>query len=142
MRRGYHNAMQLDNRTLDPGRVQENKLDSTYSLLRTAVVSTIDVSEENDMEESSRTELDSHANMPVVGRNAYIISDTGRVADVIRLRLTTIQCIDDTDCRRSRVVFEQRCKALYDVPEMKNNLLPPFVMREAGIKPEFRIQVE
>jgi hypothetical protein len=94
------------------------------------------------MEEPSRTELDSHANMPVVGRNAYIISDTGRVADVIRLRLTTIQCIDDTDCRRSRFVFEQRCKALYDVPEMKNNLLPPFVMREAGIKPEFRIQVE
>jgi hypothetical protein len=44
-----------------------NVLDSTYSLvLRTAVVSALDVSEENDMEESSRTELDSHANMPVL----------------------------------------------------------------------------
>jgi hypothetical protein len=83
--------MQPDNRTLDPGRVQENKLDSTYSLLRTAVVSTIDVSEENDMEESSRTELDSHDNMPVVGRNAYIISDTGRVAGDARLRFQTNQ---------------------------------------------------
>jgi hypothetical protein len=44
------------------------------------MVSAIYVSEEvNDMEEEeSRTELDSHANMPVVGRNAYIISDTDR----------------------------------------------------------------
>jgi hypothetical protein len=33
-------------------------------------------------DESSRTELDSHANMPVVGHNAYVISDTGKVADV------------------------------------------------------------
>jgi hypothetical protein len=43
--------------------------------------SALDVSEES-MEEPSRTELDSHANIPVVGRNAYNISDTGRVADV------------------------------------------------------------
>ena len=27
------------------------------------------------MEEESRTELDSHANMLAVGRNAYVISD-------------------------------------------------------------------
>jgi hypothetical protein len=79
---------------MQPGSVEEeeeslesklfkiNISDSIYSLLHTAVVSALDVSEENGMEESSRTELDSHANMPVVGRNAYIISDTGRVADV------------------------------------------------------------
>jgi hypothetical protein len=76
----------------NPGRVQEDKEsklfkmnvpDLTYMLIRNAMVSALDVSEENDgMEESSRTELDFHANMPVVGRNAYIISDTGRVADV------------------------------------------------------------
>jgi hypothetical protein len=47
------------------------------------MVLALDVSEENDgIEESSRTELDSHANMSVVGRNACIISDTGRVANV------------------------------------------------------------
>jgi hypothetical protein len=87
--------MQPDNRTWDPGRVQDhkerNKLcklnvpDYLYSLLSTVMmVSAIDVSEEvNAMEEEdSRTELDSHANMPVVGRNAYIISDTGRIADM------------------------------------------------------------
>jgi hypothetical protein len=35
-----------------------------------------------DDDEGSRTELDTHANMPVVGRNAHVISDTGKVADV------------------------------------------------------------
>eukprot|EP00957_Ditylum_brightwellii_P012438 939837-Ditylum_brightwellii.AAC.1 len=33
-------------------------------------------------DEQSRTELDSHTNMPVVGRHAYVISDTERVADI------------------------------------------------------------
>jgi hypothetical protein len=51
--------MQPDKRTWFPGRVQEDQEnpgrvqeDSTYSLLRTAVVSALDVSEENDIEES------------------------------------------------------------------------------------------
>ena len=84
--------MQPENRTWDPGRDQDheerNKLykinvpDYIYSLISTTMVSAIDVSEETDVEEESRTELDSHANMPVVGRNAYVISDTGRIADV------------------------------------------------------------
>eukprot|EP00957_Ditylum_brightwellii_P201264 15324841-Ditylum_brightwellii.AAC.1 len=32
--------------------------------------------------EQSRMELDSYANMPVVGRCVYMISDTERIADV------------------------------------------------------------
>jgi hypothetical protein len=51
-----------------------------------ATVADIEVDEGdgmNDNNEGSRTELDSHTNMPVVGRHAYIvISDTGRMADV------------------------------------------------------------
>ncbi len=49
-----------------------------------ATVANVEVDEEGGMkeDEGSRTELDSHANMPVVGRHAYIISDTGRMADV------------------------------------------------------------
>ena len=35
-----------------------------------------------DVDESSRTELDSHANMPVTGRNAYILSKIGETVDV------------------------------------------------------------
>ena len=35
-----------------------------------------------EVNESSRTELDSHANIPVIGRNAYILSKIGETVDV------------------------------------------------------------
>jgi hypothetical protein len=48
------------------------------------MVSDVDIVDapSEEAEESSRTELDSHANMPVIGWHAYLISDTGRIADV------------------------------------------------------------
>ena len=33
-------------------------------------------------DKDSQTELESHANMPVVGRHAYVISDTGLISDL------------------------------------------------------------
>ena len=35
-----------------------------------------------DVNESSRTELDNHANMPLIGMNAYILSTIGETVDV------------------------------------------------------------
>ena len=35
-----------------------------------------------DVNKISTTELDSHANMPVIGRNAYILSKIGETVDV------------------------------------------------------------
>ena len=35
-----------------------------------------------DVNKSSRTELDSHDNMPVIGRNAHILSRIGETVDV------------------------------------------------------------
>ena len=35
-----------------------------------------------DANKLSRTELDSHANMPVIGKNAYILSKIGETVDV------------------------------------------------------------
>jgi hypothetical protein len=145
--------MQPDKQTWDPGRVQDqeerNKLikinvpEYIYSLISTAMVSTVDISEENDLEqqESSRSELDSHANMPVVGRNAYIISDTGRIADVnpftpdydsMQISIVDAAVRYDCPCDGQTYIFVMR-NALY-VPSMRNNLIPPFVMREAGIR--------
>ena len=47
-------------------------------------VDTMDDDGDNDViaAKESRTELDSHANMAVVGKHAHVISDTGQVADV------------------------------------------------------------
>jgi hypothetical protein len=55
-----------------------------YSLLATIMAMDVNLAlNEEEMEaEQSKTELHSHANMPVVGRHAFIISDTGRLADV------------------------------------------------------------
>ena len=53
-----------------------------YSVI--ANIMNVDADDEPTTSEKneSRTELDSHANMPVVGCNCYIISNTGKIADV------------------------------------------------------------
>jgi hypothetical protein len=109
----------------------------------TPMVSAVDVSEDTtDIDEQdSRTELDSHVNMPVVGRNAYIISDMGRVADVnaftpdySSMRISIIDAAVGYECPYNGKSFIFALRNALHVPSMKNNLIPPFVMRETGIK--------
>ena len=131
--------MQPSNRTWDPGgtqdQVKRNKLfkinisEHIYSL----IVSAIDVSkenddEENDAEESSRTELDSHANMPVVGRHAYIISDTGRMADVNpftpdydSMLIPIVDAAVRYECPYSGQAYILVIRNALHVPSMRNN---------------------
>ena len=89
----------------------------------------------------SSIELDSNANMPVVGASAYIISDTGDTADVncyspeyktrkIKIFDADLQYKIQYDAKISILVLQN---ALY-VPTMINNLIPPLIRREAGIK--------
>ena len=88
----------------------------------------------------SRTELDKHANMAVVGRNAYILSYTGATAEVNAFTPDhaemTIQIVDAAvqyDCPYTGITYIMViCNALY-VPSMQHNLIPPFMIREAGI---------
>ena len=88
----------------------------------------------------SSIELDSHANMPVVGDSGYIISDTGDTSDVnayspeyesrkIKIVDAALQYESQHDGKISILVLRN---ALY-APYMKNNLIPPLIMREAGI---------
>jgi hypothetical protein len=146
-RRRYHHAMQPDNQTWDPGKVQDheerNKLckiyvpDYLYLLLSMTMVSAIDVSEEVNVveEEESRTELDSHANMPVVGRNAYIIADMNPFTpDYASMRISIIDAAVRYDCPYDGKTYIFVLRNALHIPSMKNNLIPPFVMREAGIR--------
>ena len=58
-------------------------LHALLSMMNTCDRESDERSEDNEGEESmSRTDLDSHVNMVVVGRHAYILSDTGQTADV------------------------------------------------------------
>ena len=84
----------------------------------------------------SRTELDSHANMPVLGRHAYVISETGQIADVnpftpdynsmqVHIVDSAVQC----ECPYTGDTYILVIRNALHVPSMKNNLMPPFVMR-------------
>jgi len=89
---------------------------------------------------TSRMELDTHANMPVVGNKAYILSDTGRTASVSAYNPTyPSQCIPIVDAAvlyqdpsQGREFILVLRNALH-VPSMTNHLIPPFLMREHGI---------
>ena len=93
-----------------------------------------------DVNESSRTELDSRANMPVIGMNAYIVSKIGETVDVAPFKPDykpiSVELVDAAlkyECPYSgeiKILIIRR--GLY-VPSMTHNLLPPFTVREAGI---------
>ena len=83
----------------------------------------------------SRTELDSHANMPVVGRHSFVLADSGKTIDVNPftpdykpLQVPMVEAAVKYMC-----IFEGKeyiliiWNALH-VPKMENNLLPRFVM--------------
>ena len=109
---------------------------SIYSLI--ATIMDVDVTEEDQKE--SRTELDSHANMPVVGRHAFIIAKTGRIADVnaftpdySSMQVPIVDAARQYECPYDSKSYILIIRNALHVPSMNNNLIPPFVMREAGV---------
>ena len=95
-----------------------------------------------DVNESSSTELDSHANMPVIGRNSYILSKIGETVDVAPFtpdyKSISVELVDAAlkyECPYSGEVKILIIRRGLHVPSMThNNLLPPFMLREAGIQ--------
>ena len=96
---------------------------------------------DRDRDRLSRTDLDSHANMVVVGKHAAIINDAGRRAEVSPFTpdyeaLSKAPIVDaaircDYPCGGETYLLIVR-NAL-SVPAMDHNLIPPFVMREVGL---------
>ena len=94
----------------------------------------------NEMNVESRMELNSHANMPVVGKHAYIIAKTGKKVDVSPFMpdnqpLTVFQVdatvrYDNPYNRKSYILV--LWNALY-VPSMDNSLIPPFMLRKMEV---------
>ena len=92
------------------------------------------------MHVESCTELDSHANMPVVGKHAHIIAETRKKVDVSPFtpdyKLLTVPLVDamvkyDNPYNGKSYILVLH-NALY-VPSMDNNLIPPFMLREMGV---------
>ena len=81
--------------------------------------------------------MNSHANMPVIGKNAYILSKISGTVDVAPdYKPISVELVDAAlkyECPYSgevKILIIRR--GLY-VPSMTHNLLPPFMLREAGI---------
>ena len=85
-------------------------------------------------------ELDSHANMPVVGKHAYIIAETSKKVDVspftpdyqplmVPLVDATVRYDNPYNGKSYILVL---CNALY-VLSMDNNLIPSFMLREVEV---------
>ena len=66
------------NKHWDPGCTTGIQNDKIYSILIAASEETMS----NEMNVESCMELNSHANMPMVGKHAYIIAETGKKVDV------------------------------------------------------------
>ena len=89
----------------------------------------------------SRTDLDSHTNMPVVGMHANIISDTGRIADISpytpdykSMQVKIVDAAVKYECPYTGQEYVLIIRNALHVPSMANNLIPPFMLREIGIK--------
>ena len=113
-----------------PDKIKNNKI---YSTILEGTENT------QDANESSRTELDSHANMPVIAMNAYILSKIGETVDVAPFtpdyKPISVELVDAAlkyECPYSREINILIIRRGLYVPSMTHNLLPPFMLREAG----------
>ena len=98
--------------------------------------------EDKDENSDSSSELDSHANMVFLGQHCYIISSSSRHAEVNAFsrevgRMKSVLIVDvaivyDFPYSMKTYLLIVR-NALY-VQSMKNNLIPLFIMREAGLE--------
>ena len=113
--------------------VQSNKL---YS----SIMGEMDVETMEDINESLITELGSHATMPVIGMNACILSTIGETVDVAPFtpdyKPISVELVDAAlkyECPYSGEIKILIIRRGLHVPSMTHNLLPPFMLREAGI---------
>ena len=97
--------------------------------------------EDAELHEVSRTEFDSHANMPLVGCEAYIIADSGKRPTVYPYspeyppkELAIVDAGLQYDCPYSGKSYILVVRNAISVPSMRHNLVPPFIMREAGVQ--------
>ena len=85
----------------------------------------------------SRTELDSYANMPVVGKNCYILYESGTFAEVNTFspdyetkEIPIVEKSVQYDCPHSMMTYILVIWYALHITSMTNNLIPPFMMQE------------
>jgi hypothetical protein len=106
-----------------------------------AVQAIVSTTSSNQSSADPRTELDSHANMVVLGKHSYIFESTGRTCDVMPFTndlgvAKNIPIVDGAlayDCPYTRDTFILIVRNALYIPSNENNLIPPFIMRQGGV---------
>ena len=89
-----------------------------------------------------RTELDSHANMVVLGKNAFIFDRVAnQTCEVLPFDPTIgsahdVPIVDGAiayECPYNQTTYVLVFKNALHVPSLGHNLVPPFILREAGV---------
>ena len=85
--------------------------------------------------------MDRDANMPVAGRNCYIISKLGKYVNVSpftlaykALRVPMVDAVIQYDSPHDGKSYILVIQNALHVPSMTNNLPPPFMLMEAGVE--------
>ena len=108
-----------------------------------SITATASVSSTESHFPQSRSELDSHANMVVLGKNCFVF-------DGIHGKTCTVEPFDPSigtakkvpivdaaiayDCPYLHKTFLLIVRNALYIPSMDNNLIPPFILREAGLE--------
>ena len=89
----------------------------------------------------SRLELDSHADSPVLGRDATIVMKTGRFVSVrgftdelgAPIRVPVVSGVIAYECKLTGKKYLLHVRNSLHIPSMNNHLIPPIMMRLAGV---------
>ena len=89
-----------------------------------------------------RTDLDSRYNMVMFGKHCCIISSSGRYAEVNAFtpdlnalhRVPIVDAVIAYDCPYTMKTYIIVGHNILHVPSMDMNLIPPFILREAGVE--------
>ena len=144
-------ALQLDQTEIWDPRQHTCIPNRVFATIATATVMK-DYSNEmgTDSEDVGRTrmELDSHANMPVVGQHSYIINYSGQKVNVrpytpqywsMEAELVDAALLYECPYEGKSHILIIR-NAIH-VNSMEHNLIPPFILREAGLQVNERAKI-
>ena len=106
------------------------------------IVARASTSDVTAVDSNSNTELDSHANMVVLGRHAFILNLSGKTAQVSPFTpeydsMKEVPIVDAAvayDCPITLKSYVLVFHNALSVSSMDHNLVPPFILREAGLE--------
>ena len=92
-------------------------------------------------DDCSASELDSHANMIVVGKYCTIFDSTGKTCSVNAFSpsagtIHEVPIVDAAvayDCPLNGKTYILLMRNVLSIPEISHNLIPPFILREGGV---------